>query len=191
MQGTDAAHTARLVLNYKNIPYKTEWVEYPDIAPKLKSFGLSPNADGSPYSIPTICDTNGKYTMDSKKIVAELESQYPEPSLHLDSPILAKVEAAVAQVLTPLRPVMMPPIPTNLLREPSVQYFERTREARFGMPLPQFGKEQGGDDAWKRAEPAFQEVGKLLKAEGGPFLMGKTGSSPRSCSCLLRQAQWR
>lgn len=28
---------ARLVLNYKSIPYKTEWVEYPDLAPKFKS----------------------------------------------------------------------------------------------------------------------------------------------------------
>jgi hypothetical protein len=27
--------TARLVLNYKNIPYRTEWVEYPDLAPTL------------------------------------------------------------------------------------------------------------------------------------------------------------
>jgi len=29
--------TARLVLNYKDIAYKTEWTEYPDLAPKLKS----------------------------------------------------------------------------------------------------------------------------------------------------------
>lgn len=28
---------ARMILNYKNIDYKTEWVEYPDLAPKFKS----------------------------------------------------------------------------------------------------------------------------------------------------------
>ena len=28
---------ARLALNYKKIPYTTEWVEYPDLAPKFKA----------------------------------------------------------------------------------------------------------------------------------------------------------
>jgi hypothetical protein len=28
---------ARLLLNYKGIPYKTEWIEYPDVEPKFKS----------------------------------------------------------------------------------------------------------------------------------------------------------
>jgi len=61
-----------------------------------------------------------------------------------------------------------------------VEYFEKIREAELGMPLAQFEKEQGGEDAWKGAEPAFKEVGKLLKAEGRPFFMGKTGRSPFS-----------
>ena len=26
----------RAVLNYKKLPYKTEWIEFPDIEPKLK-----------------------------------------------------------------------------------------------------------------------------------------------------------
>jgi hypothetical protein len=28
---------ARLILNFKGIDYKTEWVEFPDIEPKMKS----------------------------------------------------------------------------------------------------------------------------------------------------------
>ena len=28
---------ARMVLNFKGIPYTTEWVEYPDLAPKFKA----------------------------------------------------------------------------------------------------------------------------------------------------------
>lgn len=27
---------ARLVLNYKNIPYETEWLEYPDLRPTFE-----------------------------------------------------------------------------------------------------------------------------------------------------------
>ena len=70
----------------------------------------------------------------------------------------------------------MPPIPRNLLNTASVEYFERTREARFGMPLSQFEKEHGGDKAWEEATPAFKEVGDMLRANGGPFLLGKTGN---------------
>ena len=31
-----ARATARLVLNYKDIPYRTEWLKHQEIAPKLK-----------------------------------------------------------------------------------------------------------------------------------------------------------
>ena len=113
--------------------------------------------------------------MDSRKIAFELEKQYPEPSLHLDSPVLPEVEARVLKAITPLRAVFMPPIPRNLLNTASVEYFERTREARFGMPLRQFEKEHGGDKAWEEATPALKEAGDMLRANGGPFFLGKTG----------------
>ena len=157
------------------MPYKTQWVEYPDIAPTLKSFGLPPNEEGTPYTIPTIRDANGRYIMDSRKIAFALEEQYPEPSLHLDSPVLPKVEACVAKAVMPLRAVILPPTPRNLLNTASAEYFERTREARFGMPLRQFEKEQGGDKAWEEATPALKEAGELLRANGGPFVLGETG----------------
>ena len=113
--------------------------------------------------------------MDSRKIAAELEKQYPEPSLHLDSPVLPKIEACVSNIVAALRPVLMAPIPRNLLNAASIEYFERTREVRFGMPLQQFEKEQGGDKAWEKAASTFKEVGDILRANGGPFVLGKTG----------------
>ena len=157
------------------MPYKTEWLEYPDVAPTLKSFGLPPNEKGTPYTIPTIRDAKGRYIMDSRKIAAELEKQYPEPSLHLDSPILPKIEACVLNMVKPLGPVLIPPIPRNCLNAASAEHFERTREARIGMPLQQWEKEHGGDKAWEQATPSFEEVGNMLRAKGGPFLLGKTG----------------
>ncbi|KAJ3510855.1 hypothetical protein NLJ89_g4435 [Agrocybe chaxingu] len=51
--------TRRYCLNYKRIPYKTEWVEYPDIEPLCKRLGIAPTdkkKDGSGrrtnYSLP-------------------------------------------------------------------------------------------------------------------------------------------
>ena len=113
--------------------------------------------------------------MNSRKIAAELEKQYPEPSLHLDSPILPKIEACISNMVTPLGPVLLPPIPRNRLNAASAEYFVRTREARIGMPLEQWEKEHGGDKAWEKATPTFEEVGDMLRAQGGPFLLGKTG----------------
>jgi hypothetical protein len=36
-----------MVLNFKGIDYKTEWVEYPDLMPTLKGIGLDPNDPNS------------------------------------------------------------------------------------------------------------------------------------------------
>ena len=113
--------------------------------------------------------------MDSAKIAAELETQYPEPPLHVDSPNLAKVEAGVLNMFMHLRPAMIPLVPRRLLNTASVEYFERTRKERIGMSLAQWEKEQGGDEAWEKATPAIKEVGDMLRANGGPFLLGKTG----------------
>ena len=141
----------------------------------MKSFGLPPNENGTPYTIPTIRDANGRYIMDSRKIADELEKQYPEPSLHLDAPILPKVQAAVENLFKSLAPAMLPQVPRTFLNAASVQYFERTREAMYGMPLSQLEKVAGGDKAWQKAEPIFKEVGDWLRANGGPFFLGQTG----------------
>lgn len=174
LHDTDQCVVARLVLNVKGIPYKTEWLEYPDLAPTFKSFGLSPNEPpASAYASPTI-RVSDKYVMDSRKIVDVLEMEHPSPSLHLDSPILKSVEELAPECITLLGPAFMPLVP-GVLNPPSVEYFERTRATRFGMTLAQLEKERGGESAWKAAEPKWKELGALLKAEGGPFFMGKTG----------------
>ena len=113
--------------------------------------------------------------MDSRKIADVLEKAYPSPSLHLDSPILKKVEELMPQCGGALGPAFFPRIPRFVVNPPSAEYFERTRAAKFGMPLSKLEKEKGGESAWQVAEPKWKELAALLKAEGGPFFMGKTG----------------
>lgn len=179
-----------MVLNLKGIPYKTEWIEYPDIAPTLKSFGVPPTEEEPPYTLPTIRIGSDKYVMDSHKIAIEVEQLHPLPPLYLDSPMLPKVQELLKQGVSPLRGVLMPNIPRNLLNPRSAEYFEETRSVRFGMPLSQLEKEQGGESAWTAAEPAMKELGALLRAEGGPFVLGKTGES-LSSSRALDGILWR
>ncbi|KAH6893714.1 hypothetical protein BKA70DRAFT_835176 [Coprinopsis sp. MPI-PUGE-AT-0042] len=75
---------ARFFLNYKNLPYKTEWVEYPDIASiYLKHDIPAPGTlHGRPfYSVPIILDdVTGKTVMvpDSVKISKYLDETYPD-----------------------------------------------------------------------------------------------------------------
>ena len=167
----------RLLLNLKNLSYKTTWLEYPDVAPKLKSLGLLPNQEGYPYTIPAIRLPDGTSVMDSRKIATKIEKLYPSPSLLLDSPVLPQVEALIPKaIMLPLRGVIMPKIPRNLLNDPSAAYFEKTRGESFGCPLPELEKKTPEDEAWKEAEPGIKEMGNLLKKQSGPFFLGQTVS---------------
>ena len=184
---TDQSFPARLVLNLKGIPYKTEWLEYPDIGPTFKSLGIPPaEPPAQDYTSPAI-RLGDNYVMDSRKIADALEQAHPSPSLHLDSPILQKVEELVPGCVMPIAPVFLPLVPRFILSPRSAEYFERTRAERFGMPLSQWEREKGGEGAWKASEPKWKELGELLKAEGGPFFMGKTGEAYRESVYLARR----
>ncbi|KAH6676824.1 hypothetical protein B0J14DRAFT_361193 [Halenospora varia] len=168
----------RLALNYKNIPYETQWVEYPDIK-SLLSPHVQPNPPNSlaDYTIPTMQFSPAHYIMDSKAIALHLESQHPSRSLHLDSPYLSKVEAIlIPKIADPLRGVWTHLAPNVLLNEPSREYFVRTREARIGKSLEEFKKEKGGEEAWIEASSGLKELGTLLGEVEGPYFMGETPS---------------
>ncbi|KUJ16644.1 uncharacterized protein LY89DRAFT_685548 [Mollisia scopiformis] len=166
----------RLVLNYKKLEYKTEWTEYPDIESKFKDH-VPPNPpDDTPYTIPVVQFPDGTYVMDSKKIATRIEKEHPEPHLHLDSPILEQLSKITPKAMGPLRGIALPGVHANLLPERSKEYFGRTRQARLGKTLEQYGKDSGGEEAWMEALPGIKELGELVKANGGPFVMGKTPS---------------
>jgi len=74
-----------------------------------------------------------------------------------------------------LQPEWQPYVAPNLLNPLSKEYFERTRGEAKGMSLEQFAKEKGGEQNWVEATPLLQELGAVLREEGGPFLLGSTG----------------
>jgi len=165
----------RLVLNYKGIPYKTEWTEYPDLEPKFKEFGIPPNEAGFRYTSPTVRLPDGTYLMESKKIVAALEKLYPTPPLYLDSPYNARVDAFMPRVHAALRPIFMPLVAKTYLNPPSRDYFVASREKTVGMSLDKYA--EGAEDAFNNAKPLVKELGEMLRENpDGPFLQGKTPS---------------
>jgi glutathione S-transferase len=76
-------------LGFKGLPYRTEWVEHPQIEATFKKIGAAPTgtrADGTGrpfYTVPVIIDPNhlteGKPTMisDSRNIALYLDEHYP------------------------------------------------------------------------------------------------------------------
>nr|POE73041.1 glutathione s-transferase-like protein usts [Quercus suber] len=168
---------SRILLNFKDIPYKTEWMEYPDLAPKFKEFGIPPNSPGSfaDYSSPAVRLPDGSYVMDSMKIAKAIEKVYPEPSCHLETGLQDEVDALAAKIFQPLFPNVINSIVQNVLQEPSKSWCIEDRERRFGMSLQAFQEKMGGEPAWKTAEPGMIELKKMLterKQDAGPYILG-------------------
>ncbi|KAK4184336.1 hypothetical protein QBC35DRAFT_506174 [Podospora australis] len=166
----------RLLLNFKGLPYKTEWVEYPNLRPRLEPNITPPPAD-DPYTSPTIQLPSGEYIMDSWAIADYIEASYPSPPLHLKSEYLTRLRTILTDLMTPLRAVFVPLVPKRILTEESIPYFVRTRtEDLDGIDLEIWAKEKGGDSAWQQAEPHFKQVTAMLKENEGRYFMGETVS---------------
>ncbi len=174
LQLTADSPTARLVLNYKQLPYRTEWVTHPEIAPKMESLGIPPNSKGNPYTVPVIILPDGTPVMESTKIAQTLESLHPQPSLHLETGLHEQCSQILDKIVFPLIAVFMPRVPRTMLVESSVDWFREAREKTFGN-LDDMERERGGDKAWAAAKPGFEEMDKFLtehKVDEGPFVKG-------------------
>ncbi|KAK5107960.1 hypothetical protein LTR62_000505 [Meristemomyces frigidus] len=164
----------RLVLNYKNIPYRTTWLSHPELQPTLQGAGVSPNAEGTPYTVPCIQLPNGETVMESLAIATKLESLHPSPSLHLDANMHEKAKAVSFQVVRPLFPIFMPIIGRTCIVDDAREYFYASKEAAFGMSLDEVEK-KGGEQSWVAAQGGLQALKALLtenKVDEGPFILG-------------------
>ncbi|KAI3579577.1 hypothetical protein IWW34DRAFT_820357 [Fusarium oxysporum f. sp. albedinis] len=156
----------RLLLNYKGLDYKTEWLEYPEIKERLSEH-VSPNEQGTPFTCPAIQLPDGSYIMDSYKIVDVIEEKYPEPSVHLNNPMQDRLRASMIKFMTEMVPIYVPGVAKNIIGEKSIDFFLATR--------------------LQTAEPFAREITALLEENtSGPFLLGDVCLGEKEYKEVLR-----
>ncbi|KAF9445115.1 hypothetical protein P691DRAFT_735531 [Macrolepiota fuliginosa MF-IS2] len=182
--GSPNVWKTRYVLNYKKLPHKTIFVEFPDIEDELKKAGIPPSGkkpDGvTPhYTCPSIIDdATGAVVSDSYKIAEYLDKAYPDTP-KLFPPGTEALQAAFydhfPQVLAPLWPIVLPRVPRVVMDERSAEHYIRMYSERFGMPLAQM--EPVGEErvaAWAKVKAGFGQLDGWLSKSSGPFIMGDT-----------------
>ena len=176
----------RYILNLKGIPYKTEWVEFPDIEPLCKKLGISPtskNADGSDrYTLPAIHDpSTGVYIADSIPIAEYLDKTYPDTPKAFPHSTIALQTAFTAAFVNNLSALwnFMVPATHSILTPRSQEYFRRTREKSYGKALEDIApKGEAADAEWARFRDELGKADVWYAKNGGqgPFLLGATPS---------------
>ncbi|KAF1983031.1 hypothetical protein K402DRAFT_396963 [Aulographum hederae CBS 113979] len=169
----------RLMLNYKQIPYMTIFLEFPDIEPTLKGLGLGPSDPASAtnfkYTVPAIQHVpSNTYMMDSGPIAQFLESNFPERPVPLTSELGREIEAKARGLGGKAFQLSVMPREIGILSPRSQEYFRRTREAGLGFPLEKLLDSDKEEQAWATASDGMHAVSELMgtnKAEG-PFVLG-------------------
>ncbi|KAJ1307257.1 hypothetical protein OPQ81_001370 [Rhizoctonia solani] len=162
-------YKTRLTLNYKRLPYRVEYVSYPDIAPKLKELGVratNPTAYIA-YTLPMIADPSpdpsGRptYIVESFDIAVYLDKTYPAPKY----PVVNEVALAILPCLFPLT------ARAGFLDERGREYYLKTREELLKR-IP--AETNVGSKFWCDAHEKWKWFGEILNLnEAGPFVTGK------------------
>ncbi|KZV79730.1 hypothetical protein EXIGLDRAFT_714809 [Exidia glandulosa HHB12029] len=134
----------RLLLNYKQVPYTTKWISYPDIESTCLDLGAAPTStrpwDGQAfYTLPVIEDDarHPGVISDSSSIAEYIESNYPTPSVLPSSSRTLQacfVSYLATNLLPALRPLVIPAV-HRILDQRGQEYYRRTREPQFGVAL--------------------------------------------------------
>ncbi|KAK0203263.1 hypothetical protein DFS33DRAFT_976958 [Desarmillaria ectypa] len=172
---------ARYALNFKGIPYRTEWIEFPDIEALYKRLGVSASAtkpDGvTPYySLPLIHDLSTDAIISESAAIAEyLDATYPDtPRLFppgtraLHAAFTVAFEAQLLKAITPL----LVPAANAVLNPRSQAFFRRTREEAFGVTLEDMDlREERRDRQWALFKHDLGKVDKWI-TNGDAFVTG-------------------
>ncbi|KAA1467421.1 hypothetical protein DENSPDRAFT_832462 [Dentipellis sp. KUC8613] len=165
----------KICLNIKGLPFKTVYVEYPDIARVCKEIGAEPTdtRDGEPlYTLPVIQDPNtGAVISDSYNIAQYLDEKYPTTPQLIPPGTEAFQRMFVSvygqKTRGPIYKLIVVPV-CNQLPPRSAQYFRETRTKALQMSLEDFAPKPGQEteEMWKALRTVYSQVHSWLSANG-------------------------
>ncbi|KAL0097097.1 hypothetical protein J3Q64DRAFT_1711330, partial [Phycomyces blakesleeanus] len=161
-------YKARYALNIKGLPYETKWVTFQEvhtIIPEITKTGEAP-------TVPIIVDVEkDKVIQDSFKIAKYLEATYPQtPSLFHGNEQLhtSMQEKFVTRLARPLFCLVVFKVIKATGDEDVQSWFQKTREAKYGMPIEQFAGNP--EDRIKEIHEGLKDTRKTLTET--PYLTG-------------------
>ncbi|KAF8515796.1 hypothetical protein BU17DRAFT_93212 [Hysterangium stoloniferum] len=189
---------ARLVLNYKQIPYKTVWLSFPDIEDSLKkiggkSTGVKPNKGGNAplYTLPAILDESGDTPVviaDSLAIAEYLDAKYP------DRPVLPKTGRALEHAFEeffehvpkmPLTIVMMGPV-LEIQDARGKPYVAQTRWDWYNFKPSEISPEGPVREGhWNDVEKGLDKLAEVLDKNGPDAEWVAGGSEPTRADFIM------
>lgn len=184
---------ARFSLNYKGLPYRTEWVEYPDVEAAAKKIGAKPcgtRSNGDPlYTVPMIYDPSTKAIVaDSFEIALYLDKTYPDTPKLFPPGSHALIAAFLPSLTSNVNSLLFQGVilsACHYLNDRSSTWFRCKYETAFGKKLEDFAPPgEVGDQTWKNIEEGYSKLASWLdkneRCDKGslypPFVMGDTPS---------------
>ncbi|KIK62816.1 hypothetical protein GYMLUDRAFT_223387 [Collybiopsis luxurians FD-317 M1] len=171
----------RYSLNYKGLPYKTVWLEYPDIESTMKKIGALPTTvkhDGSPmYTVPAIYDDSTEVAIADSVLIAEyLDKTYPDTPVLIPRGTYALQNAFQEFLFSKLMPLWIltiPDVPSKCLNPRSAEYFEKHRSLDFGVPSLEVMRVTGEarEAQWLKVQEIFGSFHKMMK-DSDTWIMG-------------------
>ncbi|KAI1793087.1 hypothetical protein LXA43DRAFT_972095 [Ganoderma leucocontextum] len=175
----------RFTLNYKRLPYKTVFVEFPDISRISQEIGASPTGtwpDGSPkYTLPAIYDPSTKTAVaDSTAIARYLDATYPGTPRVIPEGTEAfqeAVQVALRTVVGLNTAHLIMPLAPPLLSPDSAAHYTAVRETIMSESLVKELSILGSaarEERWVALESGLGKVAKWIETDGKErkFFMG-------------------
>jgi len=172
----------RFLLNFKKIPYKTSWVEYPDIKPSFQKIGIEHTRvlrRGPYYSVPAITDPTDStgapgdkppvHIADSMKIAKYLEEKYPERPLFpkgMDGLQRLFVDDTLENFTVPMDMLIILGA-YHQLNPASQPYFKETRETAFNTKIEDWCPEAARPEALEKTKILFNKLSNHFEATKG------------------------
>ena len=170
------------MLGYKGLPFEVEWVEFPDIAPRMKELGAAPGKTPSgteQYTLPVLRDPNtGAIITDSWEIAVYLDNTYPEKPVFPEG-TKGLISAFATMFSDQIRPAIKFPLVrvAEVLNERSAEYFLTTRQIHFNQKIEEWSPEgPEREKHWSIFEKALATGKAVYDKTEGKWLMGNTFS---------------